>query len=217
MSNAVVVSYTMPWKKNVDLSRRLLYPTKFFFVVREEADKNKIQVDAPSLGADELQPIPLDGQMQNRIVKTVGQPMSPKPALAAGTMMSIKVSRSTNPLVWAFIALVGLLCVFVPGVLMWNRKKPTNKYSTGKQKSEEPQGGASVYSVNPHSSGGVASNGAEAEVRVDNSFRVKEVVEKLAALDDDWEAGRLTQAAYESQRAQWKEEVVALMSQSQRR
>ncbi len=215
LGNAIIVNYTLPWSKSVDLSRQLLYPEKFFFVVREEADRNKILVDAPQLGPDEVQPIPIDGQMQNRVVKSIGAPQSEQPVLQAGQKMQIFVSRPTPPLVWAFVGLTGLLCVFVPGLMLWGRKKPraieySNVPARGTAnalKSAEPVVGASVYSVihSPESASNSASQSGE----------VAQVIERLAALDDDFEAGRVDAQSYQTQRAQWKRQVVQMMKSAE--
>jgi hypothetical protein len=45
--NAIIVEYTMPWsREGVNLTRKLQYPTLFFFVAREESDK-ALRIDAP--------------------------------------------------------------------------------------------------------------------------------------------------------------------------
>ncbi|HVF84455.1 MAG TPA: hypothetical protein VM821_00625 [Abditibacteriaceae bacterium] len=219
VGNAIIVHYTLPWSKRVDLSRQLLYPEKFFFVVREEADRDKIVVDAPQLGKDEVQPIPIEGQMQNRLVKLIGAPQSEQPVLQAGQKMQIFVSRPTPPLVWGFVGLTGLLCVFVPGIMLWGRKKPRSieysnvsaKGTASVLKSAEPLGKASVYSV-IHSPGST-SDGVAGEAP--ESGKAAQIIEKLAALDDDWEAGRIDAQSYQTQRAQWKQQVVQLMKSAE--
>ena len=219
VGNAIIVHYTLPWSKRVDLSRQLLYPEKFFFVVREEADRNKIVVEAPQLGKDEVQPIPIEGQMQNRLVKFIGAPQSEQPVLRAGQKMQIFVSRPTPTLVWGFVALTGLLCVFVPGLMLWGRKKPraieySNVRAKGMasvSKSAEPPENASVYSV-IHSPEGAADGTGNG---ISQSGEVAQVIEKLAVLDDDWEAGRVDAQSYQTQRAQWKQQVVQLMKSAE--
>lgn len=212
--NAIIVTYSLPWSKSVDLSRQLLYPEKFFFIVRTEADRDKIVVDAPQLGEDSVQPVPIDGQMQQRVVKSIGSPQSPQPVLAAGQQMEVRISRPTAPLIWAFIGLTALLCVFLPTAMLLNRRKPRRapgdiEYSMSDSrgiKSAEPASKASVYSVQSGANSGIGSDAAPNEVA--------RIVEKLAALDDDFEAGRIEENVYRTQRAQLKREVVAHMKNS---
>lgn len=112
--NAIIVNYTLPWASGgIDLSRRLLYPARFFFVARTESDR-KLKIAAEQLGPDQDTSLPLEGGMQTRIVNSIGPSKDSKPVLDAGTMVAINVSRSINPLVWAFVAFVGALCLAVP-------------------------------------------------------------------------------------------------------
>ncbi len=204
LGNAIIVNYSLPWSKSVDLSRPLLYPEKFFFIVREVADKDKILVDAPLLGPEQIQPIPVNGQMQMRVVKMIGAPQSPQPVLNTFQQMEIHVSRPVSTMMWMFMGLTVALCVFLPALMiLGRRKKSAIEYSmrdsTGHSralKSAEPPAQASVYSVT-HSPLG-AEDGAATSA----------LIEQLAALDDDWEAGMLEASDYQTQRAQLKKQVV---------
>ncbi len=206
IGNAIIVNYSLPWSKSVDLSRELLYPEKFFFVVREEADKDKILVDAPLLGKDEVQQIPINGQMQNRVVKSIGLPQSDTPVLMAGQRMEIHVSRPVSTMMWGFIGLTAALCIFLPTLMILGRRKTAPiEYSNGvstARKSAEPHGQASVYSV-IHSPG---HSGQDKEVA--------SLIEQLAALDDDWDAGRIEAQTYQARRAQLKQQVVEQMQKT---
>jgi hypothetical protein len=63
--NALIINYDMdwpsqmPWAKRVDLSRKIMYPTKFFFIARKTDDKG-LQVAAPKLLADQEAELPIE-------------------------------------------------------------------------------------------------------------------------------------------------------------
>jgi len=195
--NAIIVNYTMPWKRGgIDLSRKLLYPTKFFFIAREEKDRELV-ITAPELGKDETQQIRIDDQPQARLVNSKGSPQSPKPAFAAGALVSMNVSRPTNPLVWAFVAFVGALCLVVPLTLLRGRAgaKSTPQYRVN---SAEPHLSQSV--IHGHGDGALLPTPA-----------LQECVAAIAKLDDDWQAGTIARVAYQEQRATWKNKALQML------
>ncbi len=200
IGNAIIVNYTLPWNKSVDLSRQLLYPEKFFFIVREVADRDKIVVEAPLLGKEAVQQIPIDGQMQSRVVMLIGTPQSVAPVLAAGQKMEILVSRPVSRMMWAFVGLTAGICIFVPTLMFLGRRKKRAPIEYSKDtKSAEPHREASVYSVIP------APMDGNRDVSHEDSVAV--LVDKLATLDDSFAAGEIEEAAYQTQRAQWKQQV----------
>ena len=197
--NAIVVEYTMPFTRGVvDLSRKLQYPARFFFVAREEKDKSLV-IKAPKLGADMTQPLPIDGQTENRIVNSVGQPMSGTIALPAGTDIQISVERPIKPLVWGFVAFVAALLLAVPLTLLRSR-------FTGSRpaKMAEPARQASVNAGVPFA------------MPANYSRDQQVLIENLARLDDDYEAGRLDRDEYVRRRAEGKRELLDKMTASAR-
>ncbi len=201
-SNAVIFSYdvawpsSLPWAKNVDLSRETIYPTKFFFVARETGDK-ELQVSAPKLGAEAPQELPVDGKMETRLVNAIGSPMQPMASVTAGQALQIAVSRPVSALFWGFAGLVGALCLFLPLALL----KPKRAERRGKE------------SVSSHTSTRSVENTGFAPL---NGFAVtstltptgRELVQKIADLDDAFEAKQLDEAAYQNQRAAWKKQLI---------
>ncbi len=206
--NAVIFSYDMdwpsklPWGKTVDLSREATNPTKFFFVARQTDDK-ELQVSAPQLGAEAPMNLPVDGKTETRLVNAVGAPNGDAAGVPAGEMLDVKVSRPVSGLFWGFAGLVGALCLFLPVALL-------------KPKRAERRTGASVSS---HTSARGAENAGFAPL---NGFAVaptltpdsRELVQHLADLDDAFEAGQVDEAAYQSQRAAWKKQLIDSLAAS---
>ena len=212
--NAIIFSYdvvwpsSLPWAKTVDLSREAAYPTKFFFVARETDDK-ELQVSAPQLGAEEPQNLPIDGKTETRLVNSIGSPMAMPgaaqtgPAVPAGKELEVKISRPVSSLFWGFAGLVGALCLFLPLALI-------------KPKRGERQDGASVSS---HTS---ARGNENAMFSPLNGFAVaptltpssRELVQKIADLDDAFEAKQIDEASYQSQRAAWKKLLIDSLASS---
>jgi hypothetical protein len=209
--NAIIVNYTMPWTRGgVDLSRRLLYPTKFFFVARIEADR-KLKIAAARLGTDQETSLPLDGSMQTRIVNSIGPSKDNTPVLEAGTLVAINVTRPINPLVWAFVAFVGALCAVVPLTLLRGRGgrhgEPIEAALDGSVKTAEPALDASVKQRNPLVATAPSTPGSGAA----GPAQLQDLIEKIAHLDDEWEAGAIERDEYQNRRAAWKRTVVELM------
>jgi hypothetical protein len=204
--NAIIFSYDMdwpsklPWAKTLDLSREANYPTKFFFVARETSDK-ELKVDAPLLGPDTPQQLPVDGKTETRIVNSIGAPMAgpegAPPAVAGGKMIDVKISRPVSNLFWGFAGLVGAMCLFLPVALL-------------KPKRTERSGTQSVFS------GTSARGGENGEFVPLNGFAVapnltppsRELVQRIADLDDAFEAKQIDEATYQAQRATWKKQLI---------
>ncbi len=201
--NAIIFSYDvewpsrLPWAKTVDLSREVGYPTKFFFVARETGDK-EIKVDAPILGPEGPQQLPVNGKTETRLVNSIGAPMAGGPtALKAGQTLDIKISRPVSNLFWGFAGLVGAMCLFLPVALL-------------KPKGAERSRGQSVSS---HTSARGGENGDFVPL---NGFAVaptlssssRDLVQRIADLDDAFEASKIDEATYRSQRAAWKKQLI---------
>lgn len=209
--NKLIINYSLPWPialpwtHGIDLSRKMIYPTNFFFVAREEGDR-KLQITAPKLGSDENAQIPVDNKAETRIVNPLGRPMGDAPALLAGTPVEIHVARPVNPLFYGFVAFVGALALMVPVALAGGARRKRQPTSTFK--SAEPALAASVYRGTP-------AQGISARMIQDDSdtHDPSVLIERIAQLDDEFEAGGLDSDAYHSQRAAWKKALVAALAQ----
>ena len=221
LNNAVTVSYELKWKRNIDLSRRVLYPTKYFAIARGGADKETLLITAPQLG-EARKPEVAMGASADSLVNAVGRPMSATPVFKGAEMLQIQITRKPKPIIWMFFALTALLCVFVPGAMLWSRKarraKPiaqhieySNQPSDSQRvaKSAEPLQKASVYTgTYPQNDASVAPN-RELHPREPQSSEA--LIEEIAVLDDCWENRQISQEEYQSQRALLKQQLVAAM------
>jgi len=201
--NALIFSYDvdwpsrLPWAKTVDLSRDVAYPTKFFFVARETGDKD-LQVDAPLLGPEGPQQLPIDGATQTRLVNSIGAPMAGGPAaLKAGQIIDVKISRPVSSLFWGFAGLVGAMCLFVPVALV--KPKRAERSRTGSVSSHTSARGAVDGDFVP-------LNGFALAPTLSPSSR--ELVQRIADLDDAFEAKQIDEADYHVQRARWKKQLI---------
>lgn len=214
MFNAIIVSYDvpwpsrLPWAKTVDLSREIAYPTRFFFVARETGDK-ELKVDAPALGPETKQSFQGNGgATQTRLVNMVGAPMAPAGAPDAmpvkpGQTMDVKISRPVSNLFWGFAGLVGAMCLFLPVALL----KP--------KRAERSHG----QSVSSHTSARGSENGDFVPL---NGFAVaptltsssRDLVQRIADLDDAFEAKQIDEATYQAQRAAWKKQLIDSLASS---
>jgi hypothetical protein len=221
VSNALIFSYdvewpsSLPWAKSVDLSRETIYPTKFFFVARETDDKG-LQVSAPKLSPDTEAEIPIDGQSGKRIVNSVGAPMMPEggapPALPKGQELIINISRPVNPTFWGFAAMTVALCLFLPLAMIKPRRGAAK--STSGRNFSEPSNGALV-SEQTYASGAHFSplNGFGTDLALNASSR--DLIQKIADLDDSREAGQIGEEEYQSRRAAWKKQLIESLGTSQ--
>jgi hypothetical protein len=71
----------------------------------------------------------------------------------------------------------------------------------------EPTSGASV-------NGRIHTAGAPASESLEMPSAAREWIEKLARLDEDWEAGKLDREEYQQRRAAWKTKLIELLSTS---
>ncbi len=233
-TNTIILTYLMdwpsglPWARRLDLSRQVLYPTGFFFVAREEAERS-LKVHAPQLSADRNEQLPIGGQIETRIVNMIGEPQGPMsggatsaragPALKPGTRLEIRVEQAINPLFWVFLTFVVALCVVVPLAL---RSSHRGTGEPGSELAAETNRGSSKMTERlPQASvSGGTSKLLEASDRQSEKFgsdfamtdETQVLIHKIARLDDEWEAGAIEAAEYQRQRAAWKERLVELLS-----
>jgi hypothetical protein len=199
--NAIIFEYyidwpsVLPWARTVSLSQKVLYPTNFLFVARTSEDK-VLQVVAPKLSKDEEQQLPIDGQTETRVVNSIGRPMGDTPALKPEERLDIKVSREVNPLFWAFLSFLVVMCVAVPLALRGSRRAPRPDFVDDDEEVDLPP----------------VAVAASAPVPGD---AVRGLVEQIAQLDEDYEGGRIAAADYRSRRAQWKADAVRLAERAE--
>ncbi|HEX8465047.1 MAG TPA: carboxypeptidase-like regulatory domain-containing protein [Abditibacterium sp.] len=212
--NAIIVNYDvawptkLPWGKTVDLSHKILYPTKFFFVARTTEDKG-LQVTAPRLSADTEAPPLSEEDTKVRLVNSIGAPMMPAggapPALGANQTVEVNIAKPVNPLFWGFTAMTVALCLFLPLAMV----KPRGKASVSKPKAKkaEPSYGALVSE--PTSARDAlfpALNGFGTDLALTSNSR--ELIQKIADLDDLREAGKIGETDYQTRRATWKKQLI---------
>ncbi len=212
----VVINYDMdwpsslPWQRHLDFSRKLQYPTNFFFVARETDDK-KLEITAPKLSGDQEAPLPMNGAMETRIVNSIGNPGmggqgASKPALLAGDDLKIQIAAPVNPLFWGFAGFIILLCLAVP-LALWQKKSPAVKNNNIK----EPAAAAGVY-------GGTLQTGQAPTVGTAGDFDesvARDLIERIATLDEEFKNGKIDAQEYSTSRANWKAELVQQLSQKQ--
>ena len=185
--NAIIVKYHMDFQGGaVDLSRKLAYPVKFFFMAREQKDK-ELTIDAPLLSKDQVQQIPIDGAPQDRLVNSKGMPMG-EPVFQPGTLITMRVSRPADPMQWGFVGFIGALLLIVPAALLLTRQ-------SGKGKIEDPAGDGSV--IGAHRAG---------PLQIDETTR--SLIERIAVLDEQWDAGDISRNEYTKQRAALKQQAL---------
>lgn len=235
-NNALTISYHLPWVREVDLSRRLIYPTKYFAVVRGLNDENTLLIDAKQLGEARKPNVSMGSESAGQsVINAVGRPMQAQPTFVAGTTLNITLTRPTKPIVWMFIGLTALLCVFLPGAMMWSRKsrqKANIEYSkSGKSgagaQSSDAAFAQTVENANVATRARVA-DGKSAEPllaasvitrkssigRTENGEQnvaiksgKQQLIDEIAALDDAWDNGELSPEAYHAERAALKERL----------
>ena len=224
--NAIIFSYNvdwpspLPWAKKIDLSREISYPTQFFFVARMTGDKN-LEVEAPLLGKSTETELPIDGKTEARLVNSIGAPQMPgmpggdnKPAVEAGTKMSVVIERPVNPLFWAFAAMTLGLLVFLPVAMI--RPRRDRSRAALATKSAEPQAdkGVKLPASAPVMLNGngtaVASPSGAAVNAADLTLtpQAQMLIAQIAQLDDEHEAGRVEETDYQARRAAWKQQLI---------
>src|SRR5690606_18123223 len=73
----------LPWKRSLDLSREIQYPTRFFFVQRSDTERG-LQVKGSVISDKEKKPLSSDqtvqlninGESQGRVINAIGSPKS---------------------------------------------------------------------------------------------------------------------------------------------
>lgn len=197
----VIINYDLdwpsskPWERQVNLSRKVQYPTKFFFVAREESD-NQLEVTSPLLTEDQHAPLNIAGQMETRLINAVGGPMSDKMALSPGDELEIEVASPINSLFWGFLGFVVLLCVAIP-LALWKRGTPATKTA---DKIGEPKGDTGVY-------GGTLAPSPAAESSAGNRHS-QTLIERIVRLDEEFQSGKISETEYSVSRAALKSELV---------
>lgn len=199
----VIINYevdwpsTMPWERKVDLSRKLQYPTKFFFVAREESD-NQLEVTSPLLSEDQHAPLNIAGHMETRIINAVGGPMSDKMALNPSDVLEIEVASPVNSLFWGFLGFIVLLCVAIP-LALWKRGGPPE---TTPGKIGEPKEATGV-------NGGtfVPSSTTDTEVLTE-STNSRNLIERIVLLEEEFQRGEISETEFSISRAALKSKLV---------
>ncbi len=208
--NALILTYTLdwpssaPWNRKIDLSHKVLYPTNFFFVVRNPDDK-ALQLTAPQLGKDETQEIPgADGKAAPKLVNAMGFPMAEKPILKPGETVSVTLGRPMNPLVWAFVMFVGALIAIVPLALRGGKRRDSQGENDA-LKIKEPGVSGGVLGETFRSP---ASDGSAVAM----SGATEEIVFAIARLDEEFAQGAVSKDAYQKRRAAMKKQLTDLLS-----
>jgi len=204
----IIVNYdmdwpsTLPWKRTLDFSRKVQYPTKFFFVARN-ADEKRLEVTAPLLSAPQEAPLAINGAMETRTVNAIGRPMGGDAVLKAGDDLKIQISSPVNPLFWGFLGFLILFCLAVPAALL-RRSTPAAQTPS---KIEEPPVAGSVY---PRT----LATTLETSGPIQFSPHASEIIEQIAQLDEEFAGGKMAQAEYSKRRADLKNQAVEQLLQS---
>ncbi len=218
VSNALILSYNMdwpsqmPWAKKVNLSRKTVYPTKFFFVARTTEDKD-LQVTAPKLSPDNPAEVPIDGKTETRLINSIGAPMMPAggapPALSANQDLSIEVSKPVSSTFWGFAAMTVALCLFLPVAMIKPKRRNGVDVPSRDAKGNfaEPSNGALV-SEQTSVQGGIfaGSNAFGTDLALTSVSR--DLIQKIADLDDLREAGKVADDDYQTRRTAWKTQLI---------
>jgi len=190
---------SLPWQRIVNFTRKVQYPTKFFFVART-ADDKRLEITAPKLSKDQEAPLAIGGQMETRTVNAIGRPMGGAPVLKDGDDLVIQVSSPVNPLFWGFLAFLVLFCLAIPFALL-RKSTPCAPESS---KIEEPAIAGSVY---PRT---FATDGP-----IEFSAIASGIIERIAGLDVEFGQGKIAETEYSRQRSQLKKQVVEQMLQNE--
>ncbi len=219
---AIIVGYDMdwpsqlPWAKKIDLSRKTVYPTKFFFVART-SDEKDLKVSAPKLSPDTEAELPLDGKTEVRLINSIGAPMMPQggapPALAEGQQLQIVVSKPVSATFWGFAAMTLALCLFLPVAMIKPRAKNgvENSKKARKVNNAEPSNHALVSSQSLEMAPFSASPNELGPLLALNAHS-RDLIQKIADLDDQREAGHIEETEYQGQRAAWKNALLESLS-----
>ena len=227
--NAIIFTYTMawpsalPWARQVSLSQKILYPTKFFFIVRKPDDR-VLQLTAPQLSPDAQQEIPIDGNSEIRIVNSIGRPMGDEAALQPDTQLNITVKREVNALFWVFVAFLSALLLGVPLVLRASKRRPherENRDDDAEFDDELLEDEAWFDTVEPASTASVVSAAATSAQASGEGFsplqtspQARALIEEIAQLDDEFERGEIDATTHQNQRKKRKARLLQQLSRS---
>ena len=212
----IIVNYdmdwpsTLPWKRTLNFSHKVQYPTKFFFVARN-ADEKRLEVTAPLLSAPQEAPLAINGAMETRTVNAIGRPMGGEAVLKPGDDLKIQISSPVNPLFWGFLGFMILFSLAVPAALL--RRSIPGKTATSKI--EEPPVTGSVY---PRTLAPVTemtnATVAEDDGPINFSSETSGLIESIAKLDEEFDKGELAHAEYSRRRQNLKSQVVEQLLQN---
>lgn len=216
---AIVLDYEMdwpsslPWKRSVDMTTEIQYPTKFFFVQRASTDGDlhvtgfvqrdstdgDAHVAGPKLGADTSVKMNIDGKPIDSIINAIGNPQKSKIELLPGDKLKIQISSPINPTFWAFLGFVVLLIILIP-LSLWRRGTAPSPNDAKADKMGEPVPDQSV-------------NSRTAQTNVASGDWLKtpaaiQLVEQIAALDEAFAAGEMEEEEYLAERDNCKRSLL---------
>ncbi|MEO6908081.1 MAG: hypothetical protein ABI210_09355 [Abditibacteriaceae bacterium] len=201
---AIIVDYDidwpsrLPWKRTLDLTTEIQYPTRFFFVQRS-ADDAALLVSGPKLHADQSVKMNIEGKPIDSLINAVGNPQESKAALLPGDELKIQISSPINPTFWAFLGFLVLLIILIP-LSLWRRSAAPSPIDAKADKMGEPVHDQSVYSRTSESNNWLKSP------------KAVDLVEQIAALDDSFAAGEIDEADYQAERQDCKDVLLQLAS-----
>jgi len=203
---ALIVDYDidwpsrLPWKRSVDLTTEVQYPTKFFFVQRA-AEDGALQVTGARLSGDSSVKMNIDGKPIDSLINAVGNPQGTEIALKPGDPLQITVSSPINPTFWAFLGFLILLIILIP-LSLWRRSAKPSPNEVKADKMGEPVNEQSVY--------GKTLNTGAASTDWIKTPAAAALIEQIAALDETYAAGNIDQDEYYSQRDACKRALLQL-------
>lgn len=200
----LIVNYEMdwpsklPWKRSLDLSREVQYPTRFFFVQRADTERG-LQVegtkvsdkDKEPLSSDQTVQLNINGESQGRVINAIGNPKSEDDALVPGDRLQITVSNPVNPTFWAFLGFLLLLIILIP-LSLWRRTVAPSPNAEKADKMGEPVKVKNVY-------GETLQIGTTSKDWLESPAAMA-LIEQLAALDEAFAAGEIEEDDYRDKR-----------------
>lgn len=203
--NLVVIHYTLPWRgrwpwmHQVDLSRRLLYPTVFFFVARTPEDRD-LHITAPQLGADVEAPMGAEDEgRQTRLVNLAGSPAGGKPVFGPGVLVTMRAELQVPAVLWG-LGLIALGLMVLGPLLWWSARRGVDRLPS------DDRSGAAPAGVSPGERLSPAVVSAESQ-----QGEVSRLARAVAQLDEAWEQGGVAEEDYLSRRRQLTSELVSIL------
>ncbi len=210
---------SLPWNRKLNLDHKIFYSTNFFFVARAP-DAKDLKVIAPRLKPDETNKFPnAQGETIEKIVNSIGDPMSQEAALKAGETVAITLQQPVNPLVWAFVMFVGALIAIVPLVLRNSGgRRAESDFADDEVSSnlQEPAFRADVLGETFRPTAGAAFPTGKAAKRSGTPQGAQDLIFSIAQLDEEFASGEVDEQTYQTRRALWKKELVSLLEQEQK-